>query len=128
MALGRVTLLVSGGILFLSMLFTPDLVASGPTVCWYKESTGLDCLGCGLTRGFTLFSHGEFRAAVALNPLIVVLYPLCVLVFFLSLAKVGWGYQVPWPKTGELPNGYYLVLVLAVTFFWLHRLFSQVSL
>lgn len=35
--------------------------------CKYKTYTGKECLTCGLTRGFTAISHGDFKKAVKFN-------------------------------------------------------------
>lgn len=41
--------------------------------CPFHLITGLPCLGCGATRALVALTHGQLGAALALNPLAVVL-------------------------------------------------------
>ena len=45
-----------------------------PPLCAWKNATGWDCLGCGLTRSFVWMGHGNLRAAFGLHALGPVLY------------------------------------------------------
>ena len=38
-----------------------------PPLCIFSNLTGLDCLGCGLTRSFTYLGHGDLSAALDLH-------------------------------------------------------------
>jgi len=40
-----------------------------PSVCLFKEVTGLPCPSCGTTRSLLLLMNGEFRASLLMNPL-----------------------------------------------------------
>ncbi|HTX17260.1 MAG TPA: DUF2752 domain-containing protein [Bacteroidota bacterium] len=51
-----------------------NLLASGghgglPTVCLFKEVTGLPCPSCGTTRSIELLLHGDLPGAFVTNPL-----------------------------------------------------------
>jgi hypothetical protein len=39
-----------------------------PPLCAWKNYTGLDCPGCGLTRSFIAVGHGRWREAWEFNP------------------------------------------------------------
>lgn len=62
-------LVVAIGIVVLSILLTPSesvLTLWGwevPPLCVFKNLTGADCPGCGLTRSFTYMGHFDPRAA-----------------------------------------------------------------
>jgi hypothetical protein len=47
------------------------LISDLPAICLWKNIFGVDCPGCGMTRAACALTHGEFRLAFALNPLIV---------------------------------------------------------
>ena len=57
----------------LSMVLTPSseaLTLMGveiPPMCMWKNLTGSDCLGCGLTRSFTFMGHGRIGEAFELH-------------------------------------------------------------
>jgi hypothetical protein len=38
-----------------------------PAVCWFLETTGVECASCGLTRAWISVAHGEFDQAIAYN-------------------------------------------------------------
>ncbi len=62
-------------IVALSMLLQPTSEAvllfgvEVPPLCMWKNLTGQDCLGCGLTRSFTYMGHGEIAHAFDLHKL-----------------------------------------------------------
>jgi hypothetical protein len=47
----------------------------GIPLCWLHSTTGLPCPGCGMTRALTAFSHGDFTAALGLNPFVLLAWP-----------------------------------------------------
>jgi len=60
----------------LAVMVIPRAVAlSGHTLCLFKLTTGWDCPGCGMTRAVWSVLHGELRAAVRYNPMVVVVLP-----------------------------------------------------
>ena len=73
-------LAVSVLVLVLSSVMTPSdsvLTLFGwevPPLCVWKNLTGLDCPGCGLTRSFTWMGHGDVVAAFARHRLGPLLY------------------------------------------------------
>lgn len=61
----------TAGPLFVSFLFTPDVVESGHVVlsapCMFKAVFGLGCPTCGMTRAFLALSHGDLVRALNYN-------------------------------------------------------------
>jgi hypothetical protein len=47
---------------------------TGGGVCLYRRVTGIECPGCGLSRGFVQFAHGQPVEAMRLNPLTPVIF------------------------------------------------------
>ena len=46
---------------------TPWLGVQLPSVCQFRNVTGLDCPGCGLTRAFVSIAHGRIAEAFSYN-------------------------------------------------------------
>ena len=42
--------------------------SSVPSICLFKEVTGLPCPSCGTTRSLLLLMHGDFRESFMMNP------------------------------------------------------------
>ena len=59
------------GVVIASAVLTPSDSAVSlfgyvvPPLCTWKQLTGMDCPGCGLTRSFTYMGHGEIGLAFA---------------------------------------------------------------
>jgi hypothetical protein len=66
--------------------FNPATTGFFP-VCPFHALTGLNCPGCGLTRGFHAVSHGDVLSALHFNALIP-FYFLFFLYLFVSLALI----------------------------------------
>ena len=64
-----VILVLCAGVILASVVLTPSdgpLSLFGwelPPLCLFKRLTGLDCLGCGLSRSFTYVGHGRLLDA-----------------------------------------------------------------
>jgi hypothetical protein len=52
--------------LFLAAITPPH--GTGTTVCWIKQSTGISCLGCGLTRSMSCGLRGMFAESLSYHP------------------------------------------------------------
>ena len=48
-------------------VFSPSGVESGPPLCPFAVMTGLPCPGCGLTRSWVAFMHGDVGSAFTFN-------------------------------------------------------------
>jgi hypothetical protein len=42
-------------------------VESGPNLCLVRRLFGVECMGCGMTRGISHLLHGHWRTALAYN-------------------------------------------------------------
>ena len=42
-------------------------VESGPNMCLVRHFFGVECLGCGMTRGVSHLLHGHWQTALAYN-------------------------------------------------------------
>ncbi|MEI6420763.1 MAG: DUF2752 domain-containing protein [Lentisphaerota bacterium] len=65
-------------LIFLFAIFgiTPDDIPAGKYFgCYFRKITGLDCPGCGLTRGFIAFCHADFAEAFRVNALTYLVVP-----------------------------------------------------
>jgi hypothetical protein len=71
--------------------YPPDLL---------KTATGIDCPGCGGTRGLHALLHGDFATAADRNPLVFVVVPL-VLYLAVGVALDQFGIKLPAPKANR---------------------------
>lgn len=80
-------------------LATPVLAAwllpltAGPTLCTFRNLTGYDCPGCGLTRSVVAFVHGDFGVSLRAHPLGALVFVL----FFALGGTALWS----WAKGGR---------------------------
>lgn len=51
---------------------------TGGGVCLWRRTLGIECGGCGLTRGFVQLGHGHLLQAIALNPLTPAIFAWCL--------------------------------------------------
>jgi len=56
-------------------------LGSQHSVCLYKNLTGHDCYGCGMTRAIVSAIHLHFREAYYFNKLFVVVLPLLIYIW-----------------------------------------------
>jgi hypothetical protein len=68
------SLMASLTALALLYFFSPTQYRFYPP-CLFHSLTGLDCPGCGALRATHQLLHGNFKAALVLNPLFVALLP-----------------------------------------------------
>lgn len=70
--------LIVFSVIFLFAVFaiTPDDIPAGKYLgCYFRRITGLDCPGCGLTRGFIALFHADFAEAFRVNALTYLVAP-----------------------------------------------------
>jgi len=91
---------------------------TGITVCWIKLYTGIDCLGCGLTRSMSCGLRGMFTESFNYHP-----FGLFILLLFLFtvvtnlLPSVRRRVEIWMEAHAMLCNGLYLLFVVSfVTF------------
>jgi hypothetical protein len=86
--------------------------------CPFRLLTGLTCPGCGSTRALHQILHGNFEAAFALNPLLMVGIPL-MLFAFLRYSVIVMRGGVPRPNA--LPAPYIYAMFFVILSFWIFR-------
>jgi len=84
-------------ILFIVAWFADPKMSGWLPQCPLHEFTGLYCPGCGLTRAAHQLAHGHVRAALAVNPLALVLAVIASYVFVCELVN-ALGTQIQYPR------------------------------
>jgi len=72
-------------ILLLSFLIKPEFINSTPSLCLFKNITGHECLGCGMSRAFVSFFHFHFHEFYNYNILSTIVIPI---VIFLAIKQI----------------------------------------
>jgi hypothetical protein len=110
-----VWLVIAGAATYL-FLFDPARGTGYPS-CPFLTLTGLQCPGCGSTRGLHQLLHGHPVDAFKLNPLVIIAIPIVLLLFASSTAPFGKHLQ-----TKRLFRPWFGWLALAVVVaFWIFR-------
>ena len=109
-------LLLAGGAAYL-FFFQPGRTGFFPA-CPFRTLTGLNCPGCGTTRGLHQLLHGHFVAAFELNPLMVLLLP--ILGYFLIAYTRSAITAHPMPQFSLSPK-YGWLLTFVILGFWVFR-------
>lgn len=87
--------------------------------CVFRKTTGLLCVGCGMTRATHAALHGDLVAAFRFNPLGVLLLPLALLALSIELAAWVRGRGERWRlRVGARGAVALAVLVIA---YWILR-------
>jgi hypothetical protein len=89
-----------------------DLVASGPTLCPLRATTGLDCPFCGMTRGLAALASGRPLAAAGHNLLLVAAVPLAAWLHA-SWAMGRFGRRLPRPTFPPRTQAVALIALVA---------------
>ena len=82
---------------------TPWLNIQLPSVCQFRNVTGLDCPGCGLTRAFVSIAHGRFAEAFTYNGASLLVFAFVLLQIPYRIAQI-WRIrngqeELFWPRT-----------------------------
>jgi hypothetical protein len=90
---------------------------AGPTICPFALVTGLACPLCGGTRAAAALLHGDLAAAWAFHPLVFVVVPVMVVLWF------GWLRSSRDPSRAPMLNNR-VVVALGAAFLvvWIVRL------
>lgn len=59
--------------IFILSAWLPENWVSDLPLCLFRYGSGIDCPGCGLTRAFVAFFHGDFLKAIRFNAMAPVL-------------------------------------------------------
>jgi hypothetical protein len=91
--------------------------------CPVRETLGIPCPGCGLSRAMIALFHGDWRTTLLLHafaPLFIIALGLVMVVTILpNSAKNGLVYQV---EVIERHTGITAILLICLVFYWLARL------
>jgi hypothetical protein len=74
----------------LAVSFVFPVKGLGVDLCFFHASTGLPCPGCGLTRGLSALSQGDFSTALAMHPFVFALWPTFLLLAALAVLPRRW--------------------------------------
>lgn len=111
-------------------VFSPSGVESGPPLCPFAVMTGLPCPGCGLTRSWVAFMHGDVGSAFTFNvfgPVFLVLTAVTVVAATVTLVRrrgaplAGWRDRALGPVGAVLLGvwlAYGFVRILDAAFGW----------
>ena len=102
-AISSSDLTLSAAALAAGFVFTcpPESMALLVIPCPFRLITGLPCPGCGSTRAWIAFLHGDVEAAVAANPFAVVLCSALLLLVSWRVASFA-APMIPRPDVGRL--------------------------
>ena len=98
--------------LFLAAITPPHGI--GTTVCWVKQCTGIDCIGCGLTRSLSCGLRGMFAESFGYHPFgpfILALFLFTAIVSLMPAARKR--VAVVMQAHPMFFNGLYLAFVIA---------------
>jgi len=62
-----------------------DWIKHQHTICLYKNITGHDCYGCGITRAILSALHFQFQEAFDYNKLVVLVLPLLIYIWIKTM-------------------------------------------
>lgn len=86
--------------------------------CPFRALTGLNCPGCGSTRGLHALLHGDLVGAFQLNPFMVLALPFLLYALIAYTNAVMRGQQI---KRNRLDGKYIWMLFAGILFFWVFR-------
>jgi len=87
--------------------------------CQFRRFTGLECPGCGMTRGTYALFHGRFLEAFAFNPVGMILLPLALV--GLAIEAIGWAREKPLPFQLRLGRWGSTIIAVVVVVWWVGR-------
>lgn len=108
---------VAGAGSWLLRRFDPNSADSPFPGCVFHAFTGLYCVGCGMTRSLHALVHGDLPAALAMNPLTVVLVAALPLLW---MWLAGWRPAALQRLVAVLPRRP-VVWITALSAFWVAR-------
>ncbi len=86
--------------------------------CPFRLLTGLNCPGCGTSRGLHRLLHGDLIGAFQFNPLMMLLLPIFLFVFVRHTAAVFRERPI---KSNQLDPRFIWMFFVAVMSFWVFR-------
>lgn len=82
------------GILIIPVIlfFLPlQAVENNHSICIYKNLTGFECWGCGMTRAILSAIHFQFDKAFVYNRLVIIVLPLLFYIWLKTLKNLWYG-------------------------------------
>lgn len=97
-----------------------------PPVCFSRLVFGVSCPGCGLTRSFVAFAHGNLREAVGWNPMGPVLFVICLLQVPYRVVeyKELWKDRPVWVRARKLSEAFVWLVPAGLVGCWIFRMLS----
>lgn len=96
-----------------------------PELCYFKVGTGIDCPGCGLTRSFISFAHGQLLLAWHYNPAGALFFPVVAFQIPYRVAQIlRVSRGLPSWNLGKLAYGVFAGLFLTLLVQWVAKLLS----
>lgn len=85
-----------------SSLVPQEYIYSIPSICLYKNITGHNCLGCGMTKAFISFFHFHLKDFYTFNKLSVIVIPLILILAMKQIFTLFLKLQFTKVKSTEL--------------------------
>jgi hypothetical protein len=125
--LGRPTAVVAWGALLVAVLLPPH--GLGFTVCTLNATTGVPCLGCGLTRSLSCGVRGMFHESWQYHPFGLLVLTIFATAAITSLFPKRWrsGIAGFMQAHAQIFNGLYLAFVIAFVLFGIVRAIVHVA-
>jgi hypothetical protein len=95
----RFRILIISGLLLIPVLLyaiPPEWLKDQHSICLFKNITGKECYGCGMTRAVFSAIHFHFENAIKFNKLIIIVFPLLVYIWAKNIVNL-------WPRKMDLP-------------------------
>ena len=80
-------IMITGILLFpvVILLIPPDWFSEQNSVCLFKNFTGRECYGCGMSRAVVYAAHFQFDNALHYNKMVMIVLPLLIYIWAKSL-------------------------------------------
>ncbi|MEI7832336.1 MAG: DUF2752 domain-containing protein [bacterium] len=62
--------------------------SSVPPLCLFRITSGYDCPGCGMTRGFAALAHLDILSAIRYNPFSPIVFIIAVALWIFAVARL----------------------------------------
>jgi hypothetical protein len=72
----------------LLIMIPTSMLVRLPSFCLFKNSFGVECLGCGMVRAASCLMHGDIGGAAQFNRLVFALVPLVCVVVVRDIARL----------------------------------------
>jgi hypothetical protein len=113
-------LLLCGGILAISAMVPPYREARFQ-VCLFHLLLGISGPGCGMTRAFLFLGHGEFAAALEMNPSSPLVYGMVLFFWVNSAMRVVSGRELNLTCSPKARHALYILSALLAAATWAHN-------